>query len=168
MVYVSLYLRPTKNVSRLWEMLRWRLPQLPQWWCMWALDQGKLSEKEGATRERKFHPCCKDPSLSKFFVPLVIFSWKVLSYELCLACESKGLAKRYFKQKSHKCKAWAPQKVKWFWNLIMEYLDLVPVVENPNVVKAMQKKLTDLGKPFVVFIFNTLVVHNLIYMWEML
>ena len=34
----------------------------------------------------------------------------------------------------------------------MEYLDLVPVVENPNVVKAMQKKLTDLGKPFVVFI----------------
>ena len=46
----------------------------------------------------------------------------------------------------------------------MEYLDLVPVVENPNVVKAMQKKLTDLGKPFVVFIFNTLVVHNLIYM----
>ena len=46
-----------------------------------------------------------------------------------------------------------PQKVKRVWkdvNDFHSFLDLMPVVEKPEVVNVIQEKLKDLGKPFVV------------------
>ena len=64
-----------------------------------------LKVKQGASRERKLHPRCKDPSLKKFYVNLNYTLSKYFRVELCTVCEQVGNAKRYYggQTKSHKC-----------------------------------------------------------------
>ena len=65
-----------------------------------------IKVKESASRERKLHPRCKDPSLKKYFVkPDFAFSLNIFQNEFCTVCEAVGHAKRYYggQTKSHKC-----------------------------------------------------------------
>ena len=65
-----------------------------------------LNVKEGASRARKLHPRCKDPSLKKYHVHLKFSLFlNIFRHELCTACERVGHAKRYYggQTKSHKC-----------------------------------------------------------------
>ena len=99
-----------------------------------------ITTKEGRTRERKVHPVCKDPSLKKYLViNYCIISKYKSSVKLCLACEEKGLAKRYFKQ-SHKCSVGATSKdnQETQCNARIVFLELVPVIEKSEKVDSIQ------------------------------
>ena len=63
-----------------------------------------------------------------------------------------GLAKRYFKSKTHKCKAGGVSSsiIPYFYFVQIYFLDLLPVVLKPEIVEAKAKKLRDLGKEYVV------------------
>ena len=64
-----------------------------------------LKVKQGASRERKLHPRCKDPSLKKYYVKFNCDYRTIFICELCTVCEQVGNAKRYYggQNKSHKC-----------------------------------------------------------------
>ena len=94
--------------------------QLPSIICgPWI--RAKLLVKEGASRKRKLHPRCKDPSFLKYLVTVNLLK-ATFSYELCVACEQKGVAKCYFKS-SHKCKCGGtPDSTHIFLNCLIVYL----------------------------------------------
>lgn len=118
-----------------------------------------LKPKEGATRERKLHPRCKDPSLKKYFVkPDFAFSLNIFQNEFCTVCEAVGHAKRYYggQTKSHKCQFGGTSDrtriLIYCSQHIEHFLELMPVVEKPEIVEAKERKLKSLGKKYLVII----------------
>ena len=75
-------------------------------------------------------------------------------YELCLGCESKGLAKRYFKQNTHTCKSGGDPKgrilSKLLQRLLKHFIRYDLSFRESGHSESYAKKPLVLGKPFVV------------------
>ena len=112
--------------------------------------RARVVTKEGATRERKVHPRCKDPSFLKYYVNIIISKF-IFDHQVCLACEEKGFAKCCFKSKSHKCKSGGTSESMAFIRIQYFYcLDLKPVLEKQKIVENRIQTLRSLGDEFVV------------------
>ena len=90
---------------------------------------------------------------------IFLFS-NILRCELCTVCEAVGHAKRYYggQTKSHKCQFGGTSDrtriLIYCSQHIEHFLELMPVVEKPEIVEAKERKLKSLGKKYLVNVFS--------------
>ena len=91
---------------------------------------------------------------------IFIFFSKILRCELCTVCEAVGHAKRYYggQTKSHKCQFGGTNDrtriLIYCIQHVEHFLELMPVVEKPEIVKAKKQTLTSLGKKYLVNVIS--------------
>ena len=91
---------------------------------------------------------------------IFLFFSNILGCELCTVCEAVGHAKRYYggQTKSHKCQfgdtSYRTRILIYCSQHIEHFLELMPVVEKPEIVEAKERKLKSLGKKYLVNVFS--------------